>query len=173
MLAVLPCAQAQHSNSPSIIERQVEAAYLYKFGGYVDWPPQVFPDQASPLTIGVLDADVLADELARITAGRSINGRPVTVRKLQRDDPLVNLHVLFVGQSSNAHLAKILAAVKGQSVLTVTESPGALALGSMINFVIVDGRVRFEIAPRVADLDNLRISARLLAAAYKVAQEAT
>jgi hypothetical protein len=151
------------------IESKVKAAYLYKFGSYVDWPEQAFAGGPSaPLLIGVIDAGPLADELAGMVVGRSINGRPLQIRKLQPGDPLTGLNVLFVGRSHNGRLADILAAARAQPILTVTEADNALSVGGIINFVPVDGRLRFEVAPRTASLCHLVISARLLAAAYKV-----
>jgi hypothetical protein len=50
----------------------------------------------------------------------------------------------------------------------VTESHGALAQGSMINFVLVDRRVRFEVALDAAEKNGLRLSSRLLAVAQQV-----
>ena len=97
----------------------------------------------------------------------------MSVRKLRREESVKGLNVLFIGHLSNANLADILAAAKGQPILVITESEAALTLGSIINFVIVDGKVRFEVAPKTAGLNNLSISARLLAAAYKVAAGAS
>lgn len=146
-------------------ERQVKAAYLFKFGSYVEWPEGTFSTPDTPLKIGTIDADALADELAQMAVGHSINGRAVTVRKFRREDAITDINVLFIGHSSATRLADILAMVKGRPVLTVTESENALALGSMINLIIVEGKVRFEVAPKPAVLS---ISARLLAAAHKV-----
>jgi hypothetical protein len=174
-IAALFCvstAQAQTADR-SDVERQVKAAYLYKFGSYVEWPDRTFAGPDSPIRIGVIGADALADELAQMVAGRTINGRQVVVRKLRREDPIAGHNILFIGRLSNARVAEILAAAKGQPMLTVTESDEGMAAGSMINFVVVDGKVRFEAAPKVAGMSNLNISARLLAAAYKVAQGAS
>jgi len=52
--------------------------------------------------------------------------------------------------------------------LTVTESDGALAQGSIINFVVAERRVRFEIALDSAEKSRLRLSSRLLAVAQQV-----
>lgn len=166
-------ATAQTTERPDLVERQVKAAYLYKFGSYVEWPERAFASPDSPLRIGVIGADRLADELEKMIVGRTINGRPVSVRKLRREDSVAGLNVLFVGNSHNARLADILATVKGLPVLTVTESDEALALGGMINFIVVGEKVRFEVAPKTAGLGHLSISARLLAAAYKVAPGAS
>jgi hypothetical protein len=149
-------------------EYRVKAAFLYKFGGYVEWPERAFARPDSPIAIGVIGADALAGELAQIVAGRTINGRPVTVRKLRRGEAVAGLHVLFVGRSDSSRLADILAAAKGQPLLTVTETEEAFESGSMINFVVVEDKVRFDVAPPPAEPGNLKISARLLAVARKV-----
>lgn len=167
-LIVLRSTGAQAADRSDIIELQIKAAYLYKFGGYVEWPQQVFESPTSPLTIGVIGADALAIELAKIVVGRTINGHPVIVRKLRREDAVTGLNMLFIGRSNNDHLTEILAATKGQPLLTVTESAEALAIDSMINFVVINDKVRFEASPKAAGQNNLSISARLLAAAYRV-----
>jgi len=30
-------------DSPQVLEQKVKAAFLFKFGGYVEWPDSVFP----------------------------------------------------------------------------------------------------------------------------------
>jgi len=149
-------------------EYRVKAAFLYKFGGYIEWPSGSFARADSPVTIGVMGADALAEELAQIVAGRNVNGRPVLVRRLRPGDPIAGLHMLFIGRSDSGRLAEILAAARGRALLTVTESEDALELGSMINFVVVEDKVRFDVAPPPSESGNLKISARLLGVARKV-----
>jgi hypothetical protein len=151
-------------------EYRVKAAFLYKFGSYIEWPDGTFERPDSALVIGVAGADVLADTLARAVAGRSVGGRPVTVRRIRRGDPVKGLHILFVGRMQDGQLAEFLAASRGQPILTVTEAENATALGSMINFVVVDDKVRFEIAPQTVRSMNLTISALLLSVAYRVVE---
>ena len=148
-------------------EYRVKAAFLYKFGAYIEWPDGSFPRPDSPLVIGVLGADALAEELAQIVAGRNVNGRPVSVRKLRAGGSIEGLHILFVGRGDDGRLAEVLAAARGRPVLTVTESEEA-SPGSMINFVLVDDKVRFDVSLLPADLGSVKISARLLAVARKV-----
>jgi hypothetical protein len=149
-------------------EIQIKAAFLYKFGAFVEWPPAAFEGPEGPFTIGVLGADALAGELEQITAGRTVHGRRVAVRTLRRGESLAGLHVLFVGQLEGARLAEILQGARGQALLVVTESEGALSQGSMINFVAVEDKVRFDVALPQAERGQLRISSRLLTVARKV-----
>jgi hypothetical protein len=155
-------------SEPQAPEPRVKAAFLFKFGSYVEWPSGTFASATAPFTIGVMDADALADELATVVAGRSMDGRPVVVRKLRDGDPIAGLNILFIGKAVNGKLAGILSPMKGRPTLAVTESEGALELGSMINFVIVDGKVRFDISLDPAAAGSLKISSRLLAVARKV-----
>ena len=161
--AARPEAQAEH---------RVKAAFVYKFGGYVEWPDDAFATPSSPLVIGVVGADALADALERMSAGRFVGGRPVQVRKLAHGAPLFGLHVVFIGRTDSARLAEALDASRGQAALTVTESEDGLRLGSMINFVVVAGKVRFDVAPPRAQAERLRISSRLLSVARSVVEDA-
>jgi len=50
----------------------------------------------------------------------------------------------------------------------VTESDDGLGAGGTINFVVVDNKVRFDVALAPAEAVSLKISSRLLAVARKV-----
>lgn len=150
------------------LERQVKAAYLYKFASYVEWPDSAFSTPDSPLVIGVIGADDMADELERMIAGHTVNGRTILARKIKAGDSLAGLHILFVGNLDRPHLTELFAALKSRPILTITESEEKHALGSMINFVITDDRVRFEVNLAQANACGIKISARMLAAAYRV-----
>lgn len=163
--AALPCGA---QNAASEAEYQVKAAFLYKFLTFVEWPDPAFERQDSALVIGVLGADTLAQELSRIVATRAAHGRSVIVQRLREGDPAAGLHVLFVGRSSSHRLPQIVASTRGQPLLTIGESDDAFGGGSTINFVVVDDKVRFDVALHRAEQAGLRISARLLSVARKV-----
>lgn len=144
-------------------ESHVKAAFLYKFTSYVDWPDSAFSNADAPFVIGVMGADAMLETLLQLTAGRRVHERPVVVRKIQAGEPMLsNLHVLFVGR------AEALRTEITRPVLTVTETDGSMPPGSMINFLIVDRHVRFEIELPSVEKAGLKMSSRLLAVAQKV-----
>jgi hypothetical protein len=153
-------------------ESQLKAAFVYKFLSYVEWPASSFAQPDSPVVIGVCGADALAEELGAVVAARTIDGRALTVRVLRRDEALSGLHVLFIGRMADQS-AQRLAEAKERPLLTITESPQAFALGSAINFVVVEDKVRFDVSLRAAETANLKISSRLLAVARKVIGSST
>jgi hypothetical protein len=158
-------ATCRAQSGAETLEYRIKAAFVCKFASYVEWPAQVFARRDSPIVIGVIASDGVADELARTAAGLSADGRPLVVHRLHRGEPVASTHLVYIANSEESQLAETLAALKGQPVLVVTESSRATALGSMINFVVVDDKVRFDIAPQAAELSRLRISARLLGVA--------
>lgn len=164
-LAIAPLrVHAQTSAS----EAQIKAAYIYKFGSFVDWPGSAFAATASPIQIGLIEADALLEPLAQAVAGRTLHGRSLVVRRLSRTESPAGLHMVFLGRSLHARMAELLTSLRRSPTLVISESEGALELGSMINFVILEDRLRFEVAPRNAERSGLAISARLLAAAVRV-----
>ena len=159
---------AGHAQLDRASEVQVKAAYLYQFGGFIEWPPRALSAPDAPFTIGVVGSDAIADELGQVVATREVQGRRIAVRNLQPGDALEGLQVLFVGKSQAARLPELLAAAKEAPLVVVTESENALSHGSMINFVAVGNRVRFDVALPQAERRQLRISSRLLGVARRV-----
>ncbi|HZQ60720.1 MAG TPA: YfiR family protein [Casimicrobiaceae bacterium] len=149
-------------------ERSIKAAFVYKFLTYVDWPPTAFAQGDSPIVIGVIGAEDIAAELLQVIGNRTVNNRPVVVRRLREGDSLIGVHVLFIGRGEGPRIGAIARAAQQRAILTVAEAPGAIEQGAMINFVLVEGRVRFDIALDTADRSGLRLSSRLLAVAREV-----
>lgn len=150
------------------LERSVKAAFLYKFIGYIEWPPAAFPGPDSPYVIGVADADTVAAELVQIAHGRTVNRRSVTVRKVSEEDELSGLHMLFIGRNAASRQAQLLEAAQQYSIVTVTETDDALAQGSVINFRVTEGRVRFDVSLPAAEKSDLKLSSRMLSVASSV-----
>jgi hypothetical protein len=173
-LGFVSSARAQNNpgseaTQTSGVELEVKAAYLYKFANYVEWPEGTFRDPDQPIVIGVLGADELAAELKRLVQGKRVNGRRFIVRRLRASDDPHDLHILFLGDLDGDTVTRMLAATAGQRMLTVSDSRRVFAAGSMVNLVVVEQRVRFEVAMPPLQRSHLRLSALMFAAAYRVA----
>jgi hypothetical protein len=165
---LLPVKPAAAAGSIVATEEKVEAAYLHKFLNYADWPPSSLPRADTPYVIGVAGDDAVADELAHIAAGRSVNNRGVIVKRVLPGDSLADLHMLFIGPAERARQVQWLRQTKGKPILTVTAFEGALEQGAIINFRTVDDRVRFEVSVDAAEQNDIRLSSRLFTVATNV-----
>lgn len=164
LVPVVP-AFAQGGTSQAL-ERRVKAAFLYKFLGYADFPAAAFADSGTPVTIGVVGSDEMASELSRVVAGRQVRGRPIIVRTL-REGEQAQVHLLFVAGTDSARSGRILRAASS-ALLPVTECELGLQQGSVINFRIIEERVRFDVSLDSAERNNVKLSSRLLTVANRV-----
>lgn len=149
------------------LENEIKAAFLYQFGGYIDWPDGTFSDEREPLVIGVIGADDVAIPLSHIVRDRMMRGRPVQTRRMEPGQDPGAAHILFIGPDVGAGVAAaVLSRVRGQPVLTVTDT-GQGADG-IVTFVIEQNRVRFDVSLERAQESGIRISSRLLSVARRV-----
>jgi hypothetical protein len=172
LVAVGAAAEPASLSIEQTAEYAIKAAYLCKFGNYVEWPGRLPVPSEAPFEIGVVASDAVVDELKHAARGQTVNGRPIVVRRLAAGDPLNGLGIVFVARSGVAFLAETLAATKGQPILTVTESEEGTAPGSVVNFVVIADKVKFDVALKPAEQSNLKISARLLGVARVVSGKA-
>jgi hypothetical protein len=175
LAGVLWCASASLLAQTSAVrpagpsEDNVKAAYLLRFLNYVEWPAASLGGPDAPLVVGVANEEPVLAELQRQAIGRSVNHRQVLVRRVNAGDALAGLHVLFIGaRNERARMATLLHQLHAAPVLAVTESEGALEQGSMINFRLVDDRLRFEVALDPVKRSGLELNTRLLSVASAV-----
>jgi hypothetical protein len=149
-------------------EYQVKAFFLYNFARYVEWPTQSFKAANDPIVICILGQNPFGSALEQATAGNAIAGRPLVVREVSNIQQPVNCHILFVNSSERKLFRGMAASLKGSGVLTVGETPGFTADGGVVNFKLLDGKVRFEINVEAAGQERLHISSKLLGLAQIV-----
>ena len=77
-------------------------------------------------------------------------------------------HLLFICSSEKDNLTDIIDIIKNKNILTVGETKDFLKTGGIINFLLDDNKVRFEINLSAAKKSNLIIRSQLLRLAQKV-----
>lgn len=165
------CVAVLASNASATgLEREIKAAFLFRFVEYVRWPQSAFSRPDSPIVIGILAEPSMVNDVQAVIAGRSVRGRPLVVKQMREGGDFSGLHVLFLGEHLNNRLARIIRAVDGP-VLIVSEAEDGLGHGSVINFVIADRRVRFEVALSPAGARSLAIGSGLLSVAINVRKD--
>jgi uncharacterized protein DUF4154 len=144
---------------------RLKAAYLYNFVKFVEWPKQAYAGPTSHTVIGVLGENVFGDDLEKTVHDKVINHHPLQFKKFDSVSEVTNCHVLFISASERRRYPEILGALRGKSILTVSESDRFIPDGGMIDFIIVDRKVRFRINNEAARKAGLIISSDLLSLA--------
>jgi hypothetical protein len=152
------------------LEYGVKAAFLYKFGSYVEWPATAFASPTSPLNLCIMgNVDDFGATLEKVIGKESINGRGVIVRQIKSVERDNGCHILYIDASESRHAGQIVETVRGSHVLTVSDAGSA----GIIDFVISNNRVRFNIDDEAAAQNGLVISSKLLSVALKVKRRAS
>jgi len=161
-LLVAPAAGAEPSR-----EYAIKAAFLYKFGDYVDWPPSVFTSPDSPFFVCVIGTDPFGAVLDDLARGERAAGHPIVIKRAATLDESTGCHVAYVSAADKT-FAQSLGSVAGKPVLTVTDGVDELGPHGIVNFIIRDNRVRFDIDTRLTAESGLTISSKLLSVAAMV-----
>ena len=151
------------------VEPAVKATYLYKFAPFVEWPANAFGVPADSLVICVVGTDAVANLVDEAVKGQTVRGRVVTVLHVTAPARDSRCQILYVASRGESALAT-LNSVRGRPVLTVTDSMREARAQGIINFVVQDNRVRFEIDLNAASENHLVISSKLLSLAAGVRQ---
>ena len=148
-------------------EPVLKAATVYGIAIFVEWPRTKFPEKDSPIVIGVLGNDAVAEGLDAIArSGQKIGGRSFTVLPLKPGDDIQKSHVLFVG--GNREFNALLKPAELGNVLTIGEQSNFAERGGMANLVLVKGRIKFDVNKGATDKAGLKVSSKLLKAGRKI-----
>ncbi len=142
-----------------------KAIFLYKFAQNFEWPSNKNSDN---YTIGVFGDLSLQDELARLTNGRTINGKPIEVVKFVPGNSLDPLCILFIADKNKDTIDLMSKAGKASNTVIVSESPGLSKKGACINFVNNGNSLKFELNEANLNESNVKASGSIKSLAILV-----
>ncbi len=125
------------------------------FISLAEWPSEC---RQGDFVIGVLGTSRVADELEACTAGLRAGIQPVRVERYASADVIGRCHILFVPFSMTRQIRRVVSMIAHASTLVITEKHGALEEGSAINFVILDGQVKYQLSEANAGRYGIRFS---------------
>jgi len=166
VVAMVPlvCGRAEEQGvKPS--QSDVQAVYLYNFAKFVRWPVAFHEGN---INICIAGQPAYVGTLKKIVGGESIDGHPLSVKPVQKPEEEAGCDILFLDATVKDRLEGLLAASAGKPVLTVSDTPGFLDRGGMIQFVVVDQRVRFAVDLTPLKQSGIGLSSELLKVAVSV-----
>jgi hypothetical protein len=166
LLLAFQCAASAGDHAAD--EYHLKALFLFNFVKFVDWPSDAL---ANAICIGVIGDPRYADALDQTVAGRVLNGRGFVVKRFKSEAEARDCQIVFVTASEKKRTRSILDALRGSAVLTVGEAPGFAEAGGILNFEIIDSKLRFEANLEAADRARLKISSKLLSLARIVREK--
>ncbi len=181
----------QSESDTATREYQIKAAFLYNFFNFIDWPEQKVSN-ADHITIGVVvakESKGFIDAIKPLTK-KTVHNKSIQIKIFDTLDCIENpntenqaecqaliesmkqCHLLMICENNHPKIiSEIIKTMKGTPTLTVGEKASFLEKGGIINFVVVDHKVRFEINLKAAKESKFSIQAKLLKLAKRVLKE--
>jgi hypothetical protein len=189
VLSVLLSTTA-HAQTQTAKEYQLKAAFLFNFISFVDGDRfSLTAEEAKaktkpPIVIGIVGKDPFENAFD-LLKGKEVKERPVAVKRFKSLDEykdaagkvpaqhpeleaIKSCHVLFVCISEKDRLKNLLDPLRTQTILTVADVPGFLEAGGIINFIVEDNKVRFDVNSTATARAKLEIRSKLLRLARTV-----
>jgi hypothetical protein len=132
--------------------------FIYNFTKYIQWPSSAIQND---FVIGVIGKHEIVSELEGMAATKKMNGKSMKVQVFDDVEQIGKCHILFIPDGKSKHLEDILAKTSNQNTLIITERNGLAKEGSAINFVVVNGKLKFELNRAATDKANLKVSGDL------------
>ena len=106
-----------------------------------------------------------------IVEGKKVGGKSVTVVYVQSVEEALSFDVVFIVQSEESNLERILKILTNRAILTISDIEDFAKRGGTIGFFEDNNRIRFDINLDVANETGLQISSKLLRLARVVDRE--
>lgn len=139
-------------------QARIKAIYLYNIATLVDWPDKY---KKGSFVIGVYGEDKLYEELVANHSTKTVGSQPIKVRKFRTEAEVERCHILFIGYNKNSSSANLVSKFKKTSTLIVTESPGMLGNGAVVNFIVQNNRQVYELSKKNASKYDLVVNSTL------------
>ncbi len=138
---------------------KMQAAFVYNFTLLVSWPASY---QAGDFTIAVLGNSPINKELEEMAKQKKAGSQTIVIKKVNSADEIGKAQIVYVPDAQKSKISDVVAKTNGSSTLVVTESDGAIDKGAIINFTLVQEKLRFELSESKASARNLKLAANLV-----------
>lgn len=135
-------------------QEKIYSALMINFARGIQWPA----GNAGDFVIGVLEYPPLASELMAFSNTIKINTRKIQVKEYSHADDLGQCHILFIPAYKARQIHNILNKLANKPTLIITNKTNLAKLGSGVNFVLVDGKLRYEINTKSIESRGMKIS---------------
>lgn len=166
VLALAMCgAWGPAARAGDVPEYRLKTAFVFNFMRFTQWPETT----GKTLTLCVYGKDPFGAEIDGLR-GKTIGARTIDVRRVAVGQSLASCQAAFVSADAVASWQQMAQTLRGQPLLSLADTPGALGQGVVINMGLADRKVTFEASQRTARGAGLGLSSKLLSLATTVQQ---
>ena len=129
---------------------------VFRLSQYVTWPEK---NETYKFVIGVVGSVKDFETFQKLALEkRGFQNNPIEVRYLEGTNKIDKCHLLYVSEDCKIQIQKIIKTKKNKPILIISGEKGYGKSGSVINFVELDGKLKFELNQEQANRRGLQVS---------------
>jgi hypothetical protein len=132
---------------------------LYNFSRNINWPEE---NKSGDFVITIIGDKELYTEMTKLTQNMKVGLQPITIRYYSTVNEISGYQqIVFVSDWQSNKINSVVQKTAGSHTLIVSQTEGLIDKGSMINFVPVNGVMKFEMNKEGLRKNNLMASSVL------------
>lgn len=123
-------------------EPMFKALFIFNFAKYIEWPNQ---KSETDFIIGIYGNDPIIGELNKLAASQKVNNKSIVVKRVSSPSELTNACIFYLPSSAANKMSQVTSYFAERPTLIITEHSNACINGAGINYVMHEGKLKFEI----------------------------
>jgi hypothetical protein len=132
---------------------------LYNFSRNINWPEE---NKSGDFVITIVGDKELYSEMTKLTQNMKVGLQPISIRYFSSVNEISGYQqIVFVADWQSNKINALVQKTSGSHTLIVSQTEGLIDKGSMINFIPVNGVMKFEMNKEGLRKNNLMASSVL------------
>tara|TARA_B100001113_G_scaffold336072_1_gene316127 strand:+ start:549 stop:1085 length:537 start_codon:yes stop_codon:yes gene_type:complete len=152
------------TDASKIAKIKLKGIYIYSFAKNVYWPQDY---ATGDFFIGVYGDNDLYTQLNNSYTDKLIGSQKIKIKFFNEIDQIKDCHLLFVSEEKMMDIGSVRKKISKQTLL-VSEGENLVTTGSMINFIYVQSRLKFQVNKTKSEKNDLKIGQTLTKLAHSI-----
>ena len=146
-----------------LFENSERASFITDISRYVTWKND---NKIDIYRIGILDVDsIFFNDFKDISQNKTIQEKPIDIKLFNKIIDVKDVEILFLNRNTGFDIDLVYQQIKSKQILLLSENYPFHK--SMINFIVVDGKKRFEINQARMEAEGFKTTVTFAALAVK------
>ncbi|QSZ42036.1 DUF4154 domain-containing protein [Sulfurimonas aquatica] len=149
--------------------KDIKVAYIYNFIRYINWPDSHYHDDLFHICVHE-KSDLITN--LEVLEKKSVKSKPIKLILISnKTEKLARCEVLVLPKLNQQELKMYTDYAAPSNILTISDTQGYAKLNVMINLIVLNNKIKFEVNLHEVDTTQLTISSSLLKLAKIVKNE--
>lgn len=137
---------------------KLKAILIYNFTKFITWDDE----KQETFDIGILGNNDIVKELKIISKNYTVLGKPIKIHVFNSTDSIIECNFLYITKEKVEAIDSICNKKNNDNTILISTLPNADGKCISINFVILEGKQRFEIYQNNINNKKVKLNSKLL-----------